>query len=271
MPSPGVPARGRPSRGLPLQHRNAVVPAAALSNIPNSSKLPGSIHPLITARRDPGRAVICPAGETHRNAFSRVITGYHAFARIKNLEPKPSKPAPSRDAFLPDSFVSEAPAIQACTRPDKAKQASKKMRKQALFTSLACKASLLRPVAIRQPFARSRNIGKLQSGNVRHYQETSFLKDQRSQEMSGFVRIYQVIPHTALTVRKYQEILPPAPGDVIKQFRIAGTVPLPGPNLNHRHPHHALLSPQKDFSIPASCGSLGPYSKQILRNVLCRA
>ncbi|MDB6029963.1 MAG: hypothetical protein JWM16_301 [Verrucomicrobiales bacterium] len=181
---------------------------------------------------------------THRNALSRVITGCHAFARIKNLEPKPSKPALSRDVFLPDSFVPEAPAIQACTRPDKAKQASKKMRKQALFTSLAWKASLLRPVAIRQPFARSRNIGKLQSGNVRNYQETSFLKDQRSQEMSGFVRKYQVIPHTALIVRKYQEILPPVPGDVTRQFRIAGTAALRLTAPFSRFPRSQLFNPR---------------------------
>ncbi|MDB6029667.1 MAG: hypothetical protein JWM16_5 [Verrucomicrobiales bacterium] len=36
---------------------------------------------------------------TQWNACSRVITGCHAFARINNLEPKPSIPAPSRDTL----------------------------------------------------------------------------------------------------------------------------------------------------------------------------
>jgi hypothetical protein len=79
--------------------------------------------------------------------------------------------------------------------------------------SLACKASLLRPVAIRPPFARLRNIRKLQSGNVRNYQETSFLKNQPSQEMSGFVRKYQVSNHNLSDIGNYQESLPPVHAD----------------------------------------------------------
>ena len=100
--------------------------------------------------------------------------------------------------------------------------------------SLACKASAFRFSAcprkfpavktVRVPFcescaflrlspfsAASAFVGKLQSGNVWKNQETPALPNQRSQEMSGFVRKYQAIPHTAFTVRKYQEMSSPTP------------------------------------------------------------
>ncbi|MDB6034129.1 MAG: hypothetical protein JWM16_4467 [Verrucomicrobiales bacterium] len=120
------------------------------------------------------------SSRTDWNALSRVIAGCHAFARIKNLEPKPFEPAPELTQIKSQStppcrsLLPLFPSVISDRRPrtpdfrrypqasshlkqgyaslGKATQASK----EKSSASLACKASFLCPMATPQPFARKR-------------------------------------------------------------------------------------------------------------------
>ncbi|MDB6032496.1 MAG: hypothetical protein JWM16_2834 [Verrucomicrobiales bacterium] len=153
---------------------NSIAPASIHPTTQESS------YPTIRLSTHPLPHSVAKYSQTHWNALSRIITGCNAFARIKNLEPKPSKPAPSRDAFLPDSFVPEVPAIQADQRLYKATQGQTSLQQNAQ-TSLVNK-----PSAFCSPSAF---VAKWSSRIVTKYPETPRLKNQSNRDISRFVKV----------------------------------------------------------------------------------
>ncbi len=157
----------------------------------------------------PGQSSLLQANTGQRAVlnFFQPNTGYGK-SRNRGHETLINSPAPLRD--VADNVRRPAPLDIRPWSLDYSHVAAEVTRQTALVTLYA---SLITPPhaiarALRlSPFSSpSAFVVKLQSGNVRNYQETSHLKRQPNQEMSGFVRKYQVINHNRSAVGNYQEM-----------------------------------------------------------------
>jgi hypothetical protein len=207
------------ARSRPLRSPALVTLYASLITLPHAIRVPSIYNEIPSARF--ALFIDLSRYSTINNAYSRNSENAAPIAQYNEMAPASSFPPLPLLAPVGNPPVRLKPQAsshlkQGDARPGKVTQGSSKNSS----ASLASKASLLRPVAIRQPLAPSGNIGKLQSGNVWKNQETPALQNHLSQEMSGFVRKYQVIPHSALTVRQYQEISSPRRIERAPEFQI---------------------------------------------------
>jgi hypothetical protein len=136
---------------------------------------------------------------TINNGYSRNSENAAPIAQYNEMAPASSfPPLPLRAPVenLPVGLNPQASSHlkQGCASPGKVTQGSR----EKTSASLACKASFLRPVAIRRPFARSRNIRKLPSGNVRKIRKLLLFKTtsiRKCQALSGNIRLFHLLPY----------------------------------------------------------------------------